>query len=330
MTSVRDLLPGVPLVHSPFFDEVLATSDWDAETRRVAISLNRDGFVTIDFPEPDLDAIAEDIGRNVFGALPWQAWRAGEVCGLERVVDAWRVNESVRRIAVNASLQALISRVYGREAFPFQTLNFGIGSQQGIHIDKVHFTSTPDDFMCGVWLALEDVEPGAGPLRYYPGSHRWPLYLNEHVGRPPPVRDVSDEYGKLEAVWTKMAQTYGAEPVEFFPRKGQALIWAAGLHHGGAPHTNRAASRQSQVTHYLFKDCAYWQPLMSDPFSGQIAFGRFSDIRTGLRVTHSVNGAATPEALIDLTRPALLGGPVPPPRNLVRRAWDRARRMTRL
>lgn len=58
--SARDLLPGVPLVHSPFFDEILATSDWDDETRRVAADLKRDGFAVIEFHEPELDAPPAD------------------------------------------------------------------------------------------------------------------------------------------------------------------------------------------------------------------------------------------------------------------------------
>jgi ectoine hydroxylase-related dioxygenase (phytanoyl-CoA dioxygenase family) len=28
--------------------------------------------------------------------------------------------------------------------------------------------------MCGVWVALEDVDAGNGPLFYYPGSQRLP------------------------------------------------------------------------------------------------------------------------------------------------------------
>jgi hypothetical protein len=305
----RDLLPGVPLVHSPFFDEVVATSNWDAETRRVAEALNRDGFAVIDFDEPELDALAADIDARLFADLPWDDWRAGRLDGLERVSDAWPHNESVRRIAGNAKVIGLLSRVYGREAFPFQTLNFAIGSQQDVHIDLVHFASTPENFMCGVWLALEDVAEGAGPLRYYPGSHRWPVFYNEHVGRAaPPADQLGLDADLLARVWRKQAEAAGVEPVEFYPKKGQALIWAAGLHHGGAPHVNRAASRKSQVTHYFFRDCAYWTPIGSDPFAGRIAFRHaLPDVRTGEVVPNAVNGEATPRAFIDIATPPVAG-----------------------
>ena len=32
----------------------------------------------------------------------------------------------------------------------------------------------PEGFMCGVWVALEDMDMDNGPLVYYPGSHQLP------------------------------------------------------------------------------------------------------------------------------------------------------------
>ncbi len=40
----------------------------------------------------------------------------------------------------------------------------------------VHFNSIPQRFMCGVWVAMEDIAPDNGPLHYYPGSHKLPFY----------------------------------------------------------------------------------------------------------------------------------------------------------
>ena len=76
----------------------------------------------------------------------------------------------------------LLETLYGRPAFPFQTLTFPVGTQQPPHSDSVHFSAVPDGFMCGVWVALEDIDTDNGPLIYYPGSHRWPHFGNEHIG----------------------------------------------------------------------------------------------------------------------------------------------------
>jgi hypothetical protein len=305
MRPARERLPGVPLIDSPFFAEIAADGQWDAETRRVAEALHRDGFAVIDFPEPDLDRLAADIAASLFDGLPWEDWRAGRLDALDRASDAWRTNASVRRIAANAEVAALLSRIYGRAAFPFQTLNFPIGSQQAPHVDLIHFASAPENFMCGVWVALEDVAPGAGPLVYYPGSHRWPVFYNEHIGRPAPFADrIGDQVEMFDQVWAELREHFGVEPVAFHPRKGQALIWAAGLHHGGAPHTDRTRTRMSQVTHYFFEDCAYWTPLMSNTFAGRIGFRReLPDVRSGRPVSNGVNGAPTPAAFLDISAP---------------------------
>lgn len=36
---------------------------------------------------------------------------------------------------------------------------------------------------------MEDVDENNGPLMYYPGSHRWPVYTNEHIGQCSADRD---------------------------------------------------------------------------------------------------------------------------------------------
>ena len=322
---MQNLLPGVPPIHSPFFDEILAGSGWDAETRRVAQDLHRDGYAVLDFQEPALDRLAADIQARVFSEEGWAKWRSGETPDV-RVADAWQSNESVRTVAANAHMRDLLSRIYGREAFPFQTLNFAVGSQQPAHHDLVHFASMPENFMCGVWLALEDIQEGAGPLIYYPGSHRWPVYLNEHIGRSPaPSEDPYEDHAKFEAVWAKLREHYQARPVVFHPRKGQALIWTANLHHGGSPQADKAKTRHSQVTHYMFKGCAYWTPLVSNPFAGRIGFRTgIVDVSTGERVPHEVAGQPVTEAFMRATSPDPAPAPVP---SLVDRIRRRARRL---
>ena len=46
-------------------------------------------------------------------------------------------------------------------------------------------------------------------------------------------------------------------------KKGQALIWASNLLHGGSAHRDKGRTRHSQVTHYYFEGCQYYQPLSS-------------------------------------------------------------------
>src|SRR5437868_2994057 len=45
-----------------------------------------------------------------------------------------------------------------------------------MHIDSLFMTPRRPQQPVASWIAFEDVQPEAGPLEYYPGSHKIPLY----------------------------------------------------------------------------------------------------------------------------------------------------------
>jgi ectoine hydroxylase-related dioxygenase (phytanoyl-CoA dioxygenase family) len=124
----------------------------------------------------------------------------------------------------------------------------------------MYFNSDPSGFMCGVWVALEDIDETCGPVVYYPGSQKLPeltaAELREATGR-------TDGPAYEEHV-LKLVQEAGIEPAYATLDKGQALIWASNLVHGGSPQTDRSRTRWSQVTHYVFEGCRMWKPFLSE------------------------------------------------------------------
>lgn len=305
-TALAGLAPGIPLIESPFFDEFFPESSTDPETLRIARDLRDLGFAVLDFPDPAISEMADRIVRDLDGDYDWQAWRKNPVGSL-RVQDAWMSHKDVASIASNPVLISLLSRLYGRQAFPFQTLNFSVGTQQQYHSDSVHFSCVPERFMCGVWVALEDIDMQNGPLVYYPGSHRWPIYTFEHLGiNPDGQRSATDSYGSLVALWKKLVEVRGIAPQRFLARKGQALIWSANLLHGGDTQTDLNRTRHSQVTHYYFEDCCYYTPLESYPMYGRIYFREPTDISKGQKVKNRAAGKLVPEEFIAFTRPGAI------------------------
>lgn len=296
-TLTNNPLPGVPIIESPFFHSLLKSSGFDDETRRVATDLHTKGYAVIDFPEPDFDVLAESIKANLHGHYNFDYWKGlAHTGGFSlRVQDAWEFDDNVKRIACNEHLLALLSRVYGRAAWPFQTLNFPVGTQQHFHSDSMHFSSAPERFMCGVWVALEDITMENGPLVYYPGSHKWPIYTNEHMGRCVAESCEMPNQSAYEPMWRALVEANEAKPDVFLAKKGQALIWAANLMHGGMLHNDTEKTRWSQVTHYFFDDCSYYTPMTSDPFYGRIDFRELKSIATGQTVPHKYSGFAVPE-----------------------------------
>jgi hypothetical protein len=207
----------------------------------------------------------------------------------------------VRRIAVNDRIIALLTTLFGRKAWPFQTLNFPVSTQQHFHTDSVHFSCVPERFMCGVWVALEDVGPTQGPLVYYPGSHKWPIYTNEHIRYCANTSENAPTQALYEPLWVELVRAHGIRPAHFHARKGQALIWAANLLHGGERQSDPNLTRWSQVTHYYFDDCTYYTPMRSDPIYGKIAFRVPEDIRESRQVRNMYAGREVPESFISAT-----------------------------
>lgn len=182
---MTNLFPGLPLIESPLFPALKADWGLSAEEERIADDLHDKGYAVLDFPDSDLDSRIDRIRAHLgpLHGVDFTDPDSDKTIGERRIQDAWTFDTDVRAIAVNQTVIDLLSKLYGRLAFPFQTLNFPVGTQQDAHTDFVHFSSLPERFMCGVWLALEDIDADAGPLFYYPGSHRWPAMSNALIGR---------------------------------------------------------------------------------------------------------------------------------------------------
>jgi ectoine hydroxylase-related dioxygenase (phytanoyl-CoA dioxygenase family) len=206
----------------------------------------------------------------------------------------------VRALANSPVVSRLLSAVYGRRAFPFQTLNFQRGSQQDVHADTIHFHSEPGGFMCGVWIALEDIEPGCGPLTYYPGSHKLPVMTMRGAGvnRPDPG---PDDYVRhyLPAIANRL-ESGGFAAQEALLKKGQALVWVANLSHGGSAIARPDSTRRSLVVHFFFENCVYHTPMLSDLEGARLHVRIAANAKTGGWVWPKRNGwpvAVSPRTL---------------------------------
>lgn len=282
-TLSERLMPGVPVIESMLFDLSIDDMGLSNAERDIAVQLHERGYAVFDFPDQDLDARIDRIIPTLTPHYPFNHWRERGWANNEglRIQDAWRHNDDIRAIACNQAVLDLLSKLYGRRAFPFQSLNFPVGTQQHYHSDSVHFSTIPERFMCGVWLALEDIHPDAGPLQYYPGSHKWPILYNDLIGKV--VGEETEFLAQIpyEDAWEAMVEATGVQPETFCAKKGQALIWTANLLHGGSRQLDPARTRWSQVTHYYFENCAYYTPAFSDPLVGNLDLRDITDISTG-------------------------------------------------
>ena len=110
--------------------------------------------------------------------------------------------------------------------------------------------------MCAVWVALENVGADQGPLIYYPGSQKLPEFNYEDIGLVPDPKNYTqyEDFVERQIAERHLVPEYG------IVKKGQAIVWAANLFHGGSARKDRTVTRQSQVTHYYFEGCKPWRP----------------------------------------------------------------------
>ncbi|MDE5096743.1 MAG: phytanoyl-CoA dioxygenase family protein [Trichodesmium sp. St11_bin5] len=281
----------LPWVDSPFFEQIFNQLNLDNYTREIVKQFAEQGYVIID--DLGIENISEIVDRIVKDLTPIYGEK-GKVKSAwiynDRIQDAWTFNQDVKKIATAPHIINLLKILYQREPIPFQTLNFRFGTEQSTHSDSIHFSSVPARFMCGVWVALEDIDANNGPLHYYPGSHKLPIFDLNDLGITGSYQNKPyDIYPVYEEFLQSLIEYNGLKKVELYVKKGQALIWAANLLHGGSPVLDKNRTRYSQVTHYYFSDCMYYIPLLSDPFLCRVHFKEVKNIITGEVVNHVYN-----------------------------------------
>jgi ectoine hydroxylase-related dioxygenase (phytanoyl-CoA dioxygenase family) len=262
-----------PPLESPFSEKLLELVPPGHPLGDHARRFSREGYTVLDLESPDFDALAARIVRSLAPRYP-----SGEN---RRVQEAWTFDADVRALACHPKVLALLEFLYQRRAIPFQTLNFDVGTEQATHSDVIHFYSWPRRYMCGVWVALEDMDGSNGPLHYYVGSHRLPDYDVDELGMSHGFGD----YSHYEEFVAALARVNGLERRELHVKKGHALVWAANLLHGGSPVKDSRRSRHSQVTHYFFDRCAWWTPGDSDLVLGRPQLREVVDLVSGRFVT---------------------------------------------
>jgi phytanoyl-CoA hydroxylase len=195
--------------------------------------------------------------------------------------DLYLMSAEVRGLALDFGLTSILSDLLGEPAVLCNSLNFEKGSSQPMHIDSLYMTPRTPHSLIATWVALEDVHPDAGPLVYYPGSHKIPLYTfndgTHHASR----EESADWFDYIDV----QIRLRGLKERAFMAKKGDVFIWHSDLVHGGGPIADRSLTRSSLVCHYFGEtDCmergmdivpmhaGYWmrrlpQPVCADPGS---------------------------------------------------------------
>lgn len=271
----------IPWIESPFFYELLKNdTSLTEEQKEMCTYYHENGYLIIDLNLED-DQIS-NIVDDMYTALRDESTKYHAdhftYSDSKRIFEHWKKSKNIAELTMNPKVLETLEILYGKEPFPFSTINFIKGSNQPLHSDIIHFHTVPALWMVGVWVAFEDVDETNGSLRIIPGSHKWNLYEYHNLNLPHPDDIENGEainYEKYESFLINLIKAKNADDKIIKLKKGQALIWAANMLHGGCNIegvTDFNKTRLTQANHYFFKGCQkHYHPMFSRPLEGQYA-----------------------------------------------------------
>lgn len=172
-----------------------------------------------------------------------------------RLVNFHLSSENAMKIGCHEEIMRVLDYLFGYKAGIYTSLTFEYGTEQPIHRDAPFFHTFPVNYFVGVWCALEDIDPEAGPLMYVPGGHRF--HCDQHALYTR-VRDENPEKPNDWVVRNALEAYYGevisrseaiGEKKQAVLQKGDVAIWHPQLPHGGTPAEDPRKTRRSVVFH---------------------------------------------------------------------------------
>lgn len=162
---------------------------------------------------------------------------------------------AIRDLWQDPRILRILGLIFGAPARPYQSLTYVFGSEQLYHQDTIVLTPFPAGRMCGVWTALEDIQPESGELMIYPKSHKLPrTYMKDLPGVPKVEGDWTRFGDAVAPLWGEFLKDRFATEI-YQPKAGTVLIWHENLMHAGRVRRDKSRSRRSIVGHYFADGC---------------------------------------------------------------------------
>ena len=151
-------------------------------------------------------------------------------------------------LLMHPAILAYMRLLLDRKPLGMQSLTYERSSEQYVHADYGPVRPEIPSHLIGCWIACEDIDPDAGPLIYYPGSHaidhssETGLEYEDFFGPEPEPTN--------QPRWLAATLRANLSRRVFVPKKGDVLLWHSKLLHGGGKMRRPELTRKSFVTHY--------------------------------------------------------------------------------
>ena len=277
----------IPWVESPLFDSICENLNLNDEDLSIAKNYNKYGYVIIDLNLDDtfIQLINNDINNKVSEGKIKKNPKIYHYNESPRIVEAWKFSKNIAKLSLNRLVIEKLQMLYDRKPVAISSLNFIKGTEQPLHSDYMHFSTIPEKFLAGAWVALEDTNSNNGPLLVVPKSHKLPIidFKSLRLDLPNSMISLKECYSVYEDYVKSVIIANNLETKEIHLKKGQTILWAANLLHGGTKTLDNTLTRKSQVTHYHFEKCEYYyNPGFSDPFNSNYALRDIEELEIKL------------------------------------------------
>jgi hypothetical protein len=200
----------------------------------------RPGSVTVD----DLDT-----GRRCRMSELERADRSHRV----KLNDLYLRSETLRDVLLSPRLVDLLADLLGDPPVLCNSLNLERSSEQDNHVDAIYMMPRTPGKLVAIWIALEQIDMTAGPLRLYPKSHLIPPYVFRHGGRYAVPEEMEQWSGWIHDA----ARQRGLQPLSVPASAGDLIIWHGDLLHGADSVVDPTLTRKSVVGHYFSRSDAF-------------------------------------------------------------------------
>ena len=148
-------------------------------------------------------------------------------------------------LLAHASVRDVMALLLGETGRMIHTMYFDGNQKTWAHRDSHYIDAQETGRMIGVWIAAEDIHPGAGPFYVYARSHRTPTPPDLELDRIDPN---GPEYKR------RMATFAGGSALRLVApelKQGDMILWSSLTIHGSLATTQPDRSRRSFTAHYI-------------------------------------------------------------------------------
>lgn len=142
-------------------------------------------------------------------------------------------------------VQEAMTILMGEKPKLVQSMFFEGNPSTWAHQDCYYLDSEKQGSMIGVWMALEDIHPGAGRFYVYPTSHK--IDIRKNGGD----FDIAFNHDRYKQLVKDLIIKFDLECVAPALKKGDVLMWHAATIHGSLKTTDLEHSRSSYTGHYI-------------------------------------------------------------------------------